>query len=140
MVGGIVIGMAVLLMLSDIKDGFELSANMVVTLLAVIAILAVFVFEDSINAYIARKRMLPGTEKSKVVFREDGFYSETEVGNTEWKYDRIHTIAEMEDYFVFVFGVSHAQVYDKRSLLGGTVDEFRKFLLEMTGKTIVNIK
>lgn len=138
--GYIVIAMAILMILSDVKNGFVFDAKKLVTIFAVLAILIVLIFEDSINGYIARKRMLPGTEKSKVTFREDGFFSETAVGNTEWKYDRILEIAEMKDYFVFVFGISHAQVYDKNSLSGGTVDEFRSFICEKTGKTIVNIK
>jgi len=84
--------------------------------------------------------MLPGTEKSKATFTEEGFHSETDVGKTEWNYDRVLILAETKDYFIFVFSSSHAQVYDKNNLSGGTVDEFRKFICERTGKTMTTIK
>lgn len=138
--GWIVVALAVLLMLADIKDGVEFTANRIVTLLAALVISVVLLFEDIINGYVARKRMLPGTEKSKVTFTEECFYSETEAGKSEWNYDRILILAETKDYFVFVFSSSHAQVYDKNNLFGGTIDEFRKFICEITGKAMTAIK
>ncbi len=138
--GWIVIALALLLALADIKDGFVLTANKIITLVAALVIFIVLIFEDRINGYVARKRMLPGTEKSTVKFVEEGFYSETEAGKSEWNYDRILILAETKDYFIFVFSSSHAQVYDKNNLSGGTVEEFRKFICERTGKTMTTIK
>ncbi len=138
--GWIVIALAVLLTLVGIKDGFEITANRIVTWLAALMIFIVLLFEDKINGYFARKRMLPGTEKSKATFTQEGFRSETVVGNTEWNYDRILIIAETKDYFIFVFSISHAQVYDKNNLSGGNADEFRTFICERTGKTVITIK
>ncbi len=138
--GWIVIALAVLLTLADIKDGIEFTANKIITLVAALVIFIVLIFEDRINGYVARKRMLPGTEKSTVKFVEEGFFSETEVGKTEWNYDRVLILAETKDYFIFVFSSSHAQVYDKNNLSGGTVDEFRKFICERTEKTMTTIK
>ncbi len=138
--GWIVIALAILLTLAEIKDGFELTANRVITLLAALVILVVLLFEDKINGYVARKRMLPGTEKSRVTFTEDGFYSETEVGKSEWNYDKILLLAETKDYFIFVFSPSHAQVYDKNNFSGGTAQEFRKFICDITGKPMVTIQ
>ncbi len=138
--GLVVIALAVFLALADIKDGFEFTTNRIITLLAALIILIVLLFEDKINGYVARKRMLPGTEKSKATFTEEGFLSETEVGKTEWNYDRILLLAETKDYFIFVFSSSHAQVYDKNNLSGGTTDEFRKFICERSGKSMITIK
>ena len=138
--GWIVIALALLLTLADIKDGIEFTANRIITLVAALVIFIVLIFEDKINGYVARKRMLPGTEKSKATFTEEGFHSETEVGKTEWNYDRVLILAETKDYFIFVFSSSHAQVYDKNNLSGGTVDEFRKFICERTGKAMTTIK
>ncbi len=138
--GWIVIALAILLALADIKDGIEFTASRIITLLSALIILIVLLFEDKINGYVARKRLLPGTEKSKVAFTEEGFYSETEAGKSEWNYDRILILAETKDYFIFVFSSSHAQVYDKNNLSGGTVDEFRKFIRERTGKPITSVK
>jgi len=138
--GWIVIALALLLTLADIKDGIQFTANIIITLFAALVIFIVLIFEDKINGYIAGKRMLPGTEKSKAIFTEEGFFSETEVGKTEWNYDRILVLAETKDYFIFVFSASHAQVYDKNNLSGGTAQEFRQFICERTGKTMTTIK
>ena len=39
----------------------------------------------------------------------------------------------MNGYFVFLFSTSHAQVHDKKTLAGGSTEEFRKFIEETTG-------
>ena len=41
----------------------------------------------------------PEQKKLKATFTEEGFYSETEVGKTEWNYDRVLILAEIKDYF-----------------------------------------
>lgn len=46
----------------------------VITWLVILILLFVLIFADSINGYIARKRMLKGTEKSKASFRDDSLY------------------------------------------------------------------
>ena len=48
-------------------------------------------------------------------------------------------LAETKDYFVFVFGQNHAQIYSKKSITGGTVDEFRQFIANATGKEIQKV-
>ena len=63
----------------------------------------------------------------------------TDVGTSQFSYDKIMAIAGTSDYFVFVFSASHAQVYDKSSLLGGTVEDFHKFIEEITHKEIEKI-
>lgn len=68
------------------------------------------------------------------------FISETEVGKSEFAYNKIAMIAETDRYFVFVFSASHAQVYDKSNLSGGSVSEFREFIIERTGKTVVPVR
>ena len=137
--GWIVMIMGVLLAVNAVKNGFVFNAKNVVTWLAIIAMLVVFIWEDKINGYIAKKRMLKGTEKATTVFNEDGFVSTTEIGKTEWNYDKVILIVDTKDYFVFVYSANHAQVYDKNSISGGTVEEFRKFIEEKTGKKIVKL-
>lgn len=112
----------------------------VVTWITIAVMLGALLFEDRLNGYFARKKMLPGTSHAKAIFTEDGYRSETQMGNTEWKYENITAMAEMQDYFVFLFSKNHAQVYDKRTLTGGTADEFRAFMQEKTGKAIEIVK
>ena len=135
--GWIVTAMAVLLMTSE---GFELHFRSVVTLGIIFVMAMALLFEDKINGYVACRRMLPGTEKAVSVFTQEGFTSTTGVGKTEWHYDKIALVAETKDFFVFIFSHSHAQLYDKNSLQGGTEEDFRGFLEEMTGKKIRSIK
>ena len=128
--GWIVTVLALLLMVKN----FALDFRTVVTLLAVLAILIALLFEDQINGYVAKKRLLPGTDRATAEFTAAGYSSATAVGKSEWSYDKIVMIAETADFFVFIFSASHAQLYDKRSLQGGTVDEFRRFIEATTGK------
>ena len=107
----------------------------------VILVLLVTLFgEDQINAYFAKKRMLPGTSSAKCVFTEEGYTSSTEVSATEFRYETIECVCESEEYFVFLLGRQHGQIYDKVTLSGGTVEEFRAFITEKTGKPIAYIK
>ena len=137
--GIIVVILAVMLTLPLGDKEFVLDFKTIITWLVSAVLLFVLLFEDKINGYIARKRMLPGLIKSVVTFHEDSYYSETEVGNSEFKYNNIIALAENADYFVFIFSQSHAQVYDKKSISGGTLEEFREFIMGVTERVIQKI-
>ena len=119
---------------------FAADLRTVVTAAAVLAIVTALLFEDRINGGSARKHMLPGTERCTTVFSPDGFTSTTEIGSTQWQYDKIEAIAETADYFVFLFDMNHGQVYAKFSLTGGTVDQFRDFIETRTGMPVEFVK
>ena len=138
--GWIVVILGLLLSLPFGDDAFQIDLKTVVTWLAVLLILVVLIWEDAINGYFAGKRMLPGTEKATTVFNIEEYTSTTDAGKTEWKYDKINAIVETTRYFVFVFSSSHAQIYDKKGLSGGTADEFRSFIENMTHQTVQQIK
>ena len=138
--GWIITVLALLLILPIGERTFTLDFRTVLTLIAILVIVVALLFEDQINGYIARKRMLPGTAFALCTFGEDGYVSETKAGKTEWKYDNIETIAETKDYFVFLFGKNHAQVYGKSSLQGGSIEEFRTFLVKKTEKEFWSVK
>ena len=137
--GVIVVIFAILLTLPLGDKEFVLDFRTIITWLVSAVLIFVLLFEDKINGYIARKRMLPGLYKSFVTFSADSYYSETEIGNSEFKYNNIISLAETADYFVFIFSQSHAQVYDKKSISGGTIEEFREFIKGVTGKEIQKI-
>lgn len=137
--GVLVIILALLLTLPLGGKAFVLDFKTIITWLVAAILCFTLIFEDKINGYVARKRMLPGLEKAIVTFNEDGYRSETELGSSEFKYGSIVLLAETADYFVFVFSQSHAQVYDKKSIAGGTIEEFRTFIQNVTGKEIQNV-
>ncbi len=137
--GVLVIILALLLTLPLGGKAFVLDFKTIITWLVAAILCFTLIFEDKINGYVARKRMLPGLEKAIVTFNEDGYRSETELGSSEFKYGSIMLLAETADYFVFVFSQSHAQVYNKKSIAGGTIEEFRTFIQNATGKEIQNV-
>ena len=110
-------------------------------LLLIVALLitAVLCFEDSLIGYIAKKRMLPGTNLQTSRFTDVSYHSVTDVGTTEFHYDRIVAIAESKDYFIFTFSDKHAQVHNKHTISGGSLDDFRFFIQQKTNLTIVQI-
>lgn len=111
----------------------------VITGIAALAILIALLFEDQLNGYFARKRLLPGTENASTVFTENSFTSTTNVGRTEFQYDRIIALAETNEYFIFLFSPSHAQIYDKSTLTGGTIEAFRSFIQDKTAKPTITV-
>lgn len=125
-----------LLGLSFVLSGAEWDLRAVLTLLIVCVIILALIFEDRINGYVAFKRMLPGMDHSVVSFRENGYHSETPFGNSDFPYSGIQVIAEDPNYFIFIFSASHAQIYDKRTLTGGSCAEFADFIHEKTGLDI----
>lgn len=134
--GWIIVLLSIALILPIGDKEFVLDFKTIITILASAAIIIALLFEDKINGYVARKRMLPGLEKSIVTFYEDYYFSETDIGKSEFKYNNILMIVETNDYFVFIFSPSHAQVYNKKSISGGTFEEFRSFIEEITEKEI----
>lgn len=137
--GWLIILFAILISIPAKGEEFVLEARMIITWIVVLIMAITLIFEDKINGYIAKKRMVTGLDKAKTIFKEKKYISETKIGKTEFYYDNIKEIAETEEYIVFAFDQSHAQIYDKKSISGGTIEEFRKFIVEKTGKSIENI-
>lgn len=121
------------------ENGITVDFSTILTWLAITIMAVVLIWEDAINGYLARKRLLPGTETSVATFMADGYESASEFGKSEWSYDKIVEIAETKEYFVFIFSISHAQVYEKSSLTGGSLEEFRAFIKAKTEKEIVEV-
>lgn len=137
--GWIVVALGLFLVLPFGEKTMSLDFRTILTMLVVLTIVLTICFEDRLNGYFVRKQMLKGMEKSFSIFEEDSFSSATELGKTIWNYDKIALVVETNQYFVFVFSKNHGQVYDKSTLGGGTVAEFREFLRWKTGKEIIKI-
>lgn len=133
----VVLVLGILTILATVAGGESLGASGVVTLLVVIL---VSLFEDRLNAWFAKKRLLPGTEHAVATFEEDGYVSATGVTESRFSYAQIVAVAETTRYFVFALSSHHTQAYDKRNIRGGSVEDFRAFIAEKTGKPIANIK
>ena len=140
--GWIVVALALFLSFVSGEEGFVIDGKKILTWMVAAIIVITLFFEDYINGYFAKKRLLKGTEKAVSVFdtAADTFTSETAVGKSEFAYERILYVAETNDYFVFIFSENHAQIYDKNSCTGGSIEEFKRFLSEKTGKPVVTVK
>ena len=54
-----------------------------------LVVILVSLFEDRLNAWFARKRLLPGTEHAAATFEEDGYVSATGVTESRFSYAQI---------------------------------------------------
>ena len=69
----VVLILGLLTILATVAGGEPLGVSGVVTLLAMLVVILVSLFEDKLNAWFARKRLLPGTEHAVATFEEDGY-------------------------------------------------------------------
>ena len=96
-------------------------------------------WNDSIDGYFAYRQMLVGTKTVRTVFTENELTCITEAATTTISYDRIERIAECEDYFVLIYDKNHAQLYEKRAISDTTIEEFRAWIEQKTGKGVERI-
>lgn len=105
-----------------------------------VILIVILLTEDQVNAFFAKKKLLPGTSSAKSAFTEESYTSVTEAAVSEFHYETVQQVCETAEYFVLLFSRQHGQIYDKATLSGGTVEDFRTFITEKTGKPIAYIK
>ncbi len=118
------------------KGIWVMNINTVLNLVILVIMLAVLLFEDYLNGYIARRRLLSGVRSGTTVFTEDGYAFQCDVAQSEWKYDAIQQVVDTGAYFVLAFSANHAQVYAKAGLQDASPEEFAAFLERKIGKPV----
>ena len=121
-------------------ESFALDASTMISLLVEVMLLSVLLFQDRFNGMIACKNTLAGTKEYHVAFGEDSYTVVTAVTTSTFHYELIDALAESQDYIILLMKKRYAQPLDKRTLTGGTVEEFKRFLEEKTGKTFRRVK
>ena len=121
-------------------EPFSLDVRTVTSLLVEVMLLSVLLFQDRFNGMIACKNTLAGTKDYHVVFGEESYTVVTEVTTSTFRYELIDALAESQDYIILLMKKRYVQPLDKRTLTGGTVEEFKRFLEEKTGKTFRRVK
>ena len=121
-------------------EPFTLDASTVISLLVEVMLLSVLLFQDRFNGMIACKNTLAGTKEYHVAFGEDSYTVVTAATTSTFHYELIDALAESQDYIILLMKTRYAQPLDKRTLTGGTVEEFKRFLEEKTGKTFRRVK
>ena len=99
-----------------------------------VLMLAVLLGEDAINAFFARRWAMPRLEDCDTCFYSDYYETRFPGSVTQWQYDRILHLAETSRYIILILGKNHAQACGKADLAGGSVEAFRSFLEQKTGK------
>ena len=121
-------------------EPFALDVRTVTSLLVEVMLLSVLLFQDRFNGMIACKNTLAGTKDYHIAFGEESYTVVTEVITSTFRYEMIDAMAESQDYMILLMKKRFAQPLDKRTLTGGTVEEFNRFLEEKTGKTFRRVK
>ena len=121
-------------------EPFALDARKLISLLAEVILLSVLLFQDRFNGMIACKNTLAGTKDYHIAFGEESYTVVTEVTTSTFRYELIDAMAESQDYIIFLMKKRYAQPLDKRTLTGGTVEEFKRFLEKKTGKDFRHVK
>lgn len=137
---GIVLVIGLVSSALSIASKEPLRARNLLVLLAMLCVIYASLQEDRLNARAAKRRLLPGTEHAGCVFGEDGYTIKTSVTESRFSYAQIRAVAELPRYLVLALSNNQAQVFDKESLSGGTIEEFRAFLADKTGKPVQQIK
>ena len=121
-------------------ESFTLDASTMISLLVEVMLLSVLLFQDRFNGMIACKNTLAGTKDYHIAFGEESYTVVTEVITSTFRYELIDALAESQDYIIRLMKKRYAQPLDKRTLTGGTVEEFKRFLEEKTGKMFRRVK
>ena len=110
------------------------------TLLVVVVMVALLLFEDDFNGWIASMNLLPGTREADTRFGAEEYVVTTQAAETHMHYENIRIVGETKDSFVFIIGKRHAQQFPKSGLAAGTPEQFRDFIAEKTGLSVRYVK
>lgn len=138
--GWLLVALGIALTLPLDGGPFTLTGRTVLNLTIALLMALMLLFEDNINAFVARRRMLAQGRRSVTTFCNSSYTSVTDLGKTDFYYGNIRALAETDAYLVLVYDANHGQVYDKAHISGGTLEEFRGFLTGKTNKEIVRVK
>ena len=91
-----------------------------VSVAAIALVLYTILCEDRINSKNQSKTM--GAEQPHIFasFLEEDYCTVMDGNEMRREYEEVKYLAETERYFALILGPRHAQLYDKRSITGGT--------------------
>ena len=135
--GGVAAAMSAAMGLTRFGAG---DANGWIDLALAAVLLAALLMEDRMNSAFAVRQIRPDNAEVCTTFTEEGYTNVTSSAEGHWTYDKILVPCEMKDYFVFMMGKQQGQVYGKEGFAEGSVEEFRRFISEKTGKPVQYIK
>lgn len=120
-----------ILLFSESFGWMQIAACVLITCFA-----AYLIWQDQVNGYLAMKRLPEKMRKGRWLFREDGYFSDTEAGESDYSYENIFLMVESQGYMMLVFHEGKAHIIDMSTIQGGTTQDFRKLLRRKTSLTI----
>ena len=133
-IGWIFVALTVLILLLSDKFGWMQIAALVL----IVGFAAYLIFQDQVNGYLAMKKLPAGMRTGKWLFREDGYFSDTEAGESDYSYENIFMMVESQGYMMLVFHEGTAHIIELATIEGGTAEDFRRLLRKKTSLTIQN--
>ena len=106
---------------------------------AILLLVTSLLWGDAIDGFFARRMAEPGTESVTLSFSPEGYTVEDGKSVTQWSYEKVLALAETGEYIILALGRRQGQICEKAGLQGGTLEEFRTFLVEKTQKEIVYV-
>ena len=127
--------LVVIVLLTSGKFGWVQIAALVL----VACFMAYLIWQDRINGFLALRKLPETMRSGKWLFREDGYFSNTEAGESDYTYESIFAMVESGNYIFLVFHTGHAHIIDLATIQGGTADDFRRLLRKKTSLTIQKV-
>lgn len=110
--------------------------TVLVSVAAIALVLYTILCEDRISANNRSRAASAEQPHIFATFLDEDYCTVMDGSEMRREYEEVKYLAETERYFALILGPRHAQLYDKRSITGGTEEEFRAFIEEKTGRTM----
>ena len=131
-VGWVFIALTVLILLFSNSFGWMQIAACVI----IAGFACYLIWQDQVNGYLAMKKLAANMRTGTWLFRDDGYFSNTEAGESDYSYESIFMMIESQGYMILVFHEGKAHIIDMSTVQGGTADDFRRLLRRNTSLTI----
>ena len=129
------VALTVLILLFSSTFGWmQIAACILIALFA-----AYLIWQDQVNAYFAMKKLPEKMRTGRWLFRDDGYFSDTEAGESDYSYKNIFMMVESQGYMILVFHEGRAHIIDLSTIQGGTAQDFRRLLRRETSLTIQEV-
>ena len=129
------VALTVLILLFSSTFGWmQIAACIIIALFA-----GYLVWQDQVNAYFAMKKLPAKMRTGRWLFRDDGYFSDTEAGESDYSYKNIFMMVESQGYMILVFHEGRAHIIDMSTIQGGTAQDFRRLLRRETSLTIQEV-
>lgn len=134
-IGWVFVVLAVLILLFSGKLGWM----QIVGWILIVLFAAYLIWQDQVNGCLALMKLPEKMRTGKWLFREDGYFSDTQAGESDYSYENIFMMVESQGYLILVFHEGKAQIIDLNTVQGGSAADFRRLLRRKTGLTIVEV-